>query len=85
MAEKETIAFNLLKPLLAWVAEEPDPAQRLQRTDAAYSAVAETIKKLGVNGLRGQAARDLVHDHGLERAAEIAGYTIPTMRRVAWK
>ena len=85
MAEKERIAAAHLTALVKWVEEEADPAQRLQLADAAYTAVAELIKRLGSNGVRGEAARELVHQHGLERAAEIAGYTVPTMRRIAWK
>lgn len=81
----ENTARAMLVDIPAWISEPDEPLERLRRSDAAYVAVAELIRLIGAEGLRGHAARDLVHDHGLDKAAELAGYTLPTMRRVAWK
>ena len=78
-------AVELVAPVLAWIDEPADPLVRLQRADAAYMAIADLIRAIGADGRRGEAARALVHEHGMKRAAELAGYSEATMRRVAWK
>ena len=77
-------ASQHVRKLLDWIDEAADPLTRLQRADAAYGALATCIREVGSDGRRGQAARELVHAHGLKEAAALAGYSVSTMRRAAW-
>lgn len=88
MINKEEVQA-LLEEILDRLRQEPDPAITFSDCVIVWQLLDDTIRKVGPSGIRGEAARMLIHDAGSAHNAAIrirsnGGFaTAATVKRIA--